>query len=72
MKKRNWQLSLNQKPMSFHYSFTPLNSSKVDDMIKDFKECISKLAKEPVKKIKDSVMLEFYGACSKIPDGNTK
>ena len=41
-------------------------------MIRDFKECIQVLSSKPIEKCKDSGMLELYGACSKIPDGNTK
>jgi len=36
MKEKHWNLSLNQLPLCFHFSFTPLNSLKVDEMIKDF------------------------------------
>ncbi len=50
MKERKWNLSLNQLPLCFHFSFTPLNSQKVDDMIKDFQECVKFLEKEPQKK----------------------
>jgi len=72
MKAKNWNLSLNQLPICFHYSFTPLNCLRVDEMIKDFKECIISFQKNPPKKEKDSGMLELYGACAQIPDGNTK
>ena len=71
MKDKKWNLSLNQKPMCFHFSFTPLNSTRVNDMISDFKECIRFFEKEPPKKEKDTGMLELYGACAQIPDGNT-
>ncbi len=71
MKERKFNLSLNQKPMSFHFSFTPLNCTKVNDMIEAFKECIKNFELNPPKKEKDSGMLELYGACAQIPDGDT-
>jgi len=40
MKKKGWGYSLCQKPISFQFSFTPLSATKVDEMIKDMKECI--------------------------------
>jgi hypothetical protein len=72
MKERKWQLSLNQKPISFHFSITPLNSTRVDDMVKDFQECIKYLDSQKLSNSKDTGMLELYGACAKIPDGHTK
>lgn len=30
------------------------------------------MEKQPQKKEKETGMLELYGACAKIPDGNTK
>ena len=36
MKKRGWDVPLCQRPIAMHYSFTPLNSTKVDKMIADF------------------------------------
>lgn len=40
-------------------------------MVKDFKECIKELSQNPERKEKDTGMLELYGACAQIPDGNT-
>jgi hypothetical protein len=40
MKGKGWGFSLCQKPISFQFSFTPLSATKVDEMIKDMKECI--------------------------------
>jgi len=40
MKKKGWGYSLCQKPIAFQFSFTPLSATKVDEMIKDMKECI--------------------------------
>ncbi len=37
MKKRGWGLSLLQKPLSIHFSFTPLNCTKKDEMLKDLR-----------------------------------
>lgn len=38
MKKREWQLALNQNPLCIHFSFTPLNSQNIDKMIRDIQE----------------------------------
>lgn len=40
MKGRGWGLSLLQNPLAIHYSFTPLNMLKRDEMIQDFKSCV--------------------------------
>jgi hypothetical protein len=45
MKKRGWGLSLLQKPLSIHFSFTPLNCLKKDELLKDLKECCEYLEK---------------------------
>ena len=60
--------------MGLHFSFTPLNSRKVDQMINDFKESAKELAKlkSEGKLPKDSAELQLYGACAKIGDGPTK
>ena len=60
--------------MALHYSFTPLNSKKIDEMIHDFKETIKELAELKAKGDlpKDNPELELYGACAKIGDGPTK
>lgn len=73
MKKRGWDVPLIQKPVALHYSFTPINSIKIDQMVNDFKEVMpiaEKLTKE-MKKV-TTPDGELYGACAKIPDGPTK
>lgn len=71
MHTKGWDLPLLQKPMSIHFSFTPLNATKIEDMIKDFKQCINELnGKAPSDSKSSSVQL--YGACAKIPDGLTQ
>lgn len=73
MKKRGWDVPLIQKPVALHYSFTPINSLKIDQMVNDFKEVMpiaEKLTKE-MKKV-TTPDGELYGACAKIPDGPTK
>jgi hypothetical protein len=45
MKKKGWGLAVLQNPLSIHFSFTPLNCTKRDEMIKDFKECIAHMEK---------------------------
>ena len=45
MKKKKWDLALIQKPMGLHFSFTPLNSRKVDQMINDFRDTMKEIAK---------------------------
>lgn len=45
MKNRGWGLALLQKPLSIHFSFTPLNCLKRDEMLKDLKECVEFLEK---------------------------
>ena len=71
VKDRKFHFSLNQKPMCFHFSFTPLNCTRVNEMVEAFKECIKSFELDPPKKEKDTGMLELYGACAQIPDGNT-
>lgn len=43
MKRREWSISLLQMPLALHFSFTPLNSTKVDQLIKDIKEVVAEL-----------------------------
>ena len=50
IKSRHLEFSLNQKPMSFHFSFTPLNSTRVNEMVEGFKECIKSFELDPPKK----------------------
>jgi hypothetical protein len=38
-------LALLQNPLSIHFSFTPLNCTKREELIKDFKECIAYIEK---------------------------
>ena len=45
MKKKGWSLGVLQNPLAIHFSFTPLNCTKRDEMIKDFKECIVHIEK---------------------------
>ena len=59
-----------QKPLCLHFSFTPLNALNIKEMIKDFKESLDEVRGMPP--IKDSAEIELYGACAKIPDGETK
>lgn len=42
-KKRGWDIPVIQKPMALHYSFTPINSVKIDQMVADVKEIIPEL-----------------------------
>ena len=70
MKKREWQLALNQNPLSIHFSFTPLNSLNIDKMVNDIQEVCASMKNLPDHK--NSETIELYGACAKIPDGPTK
>ena len=45
MKEKKWSLSLIQKPIALHFSFTPLNCKRVDQMIRDFEDTIQELSK---------------------------
>lgn len=55
--------------MALHYSFTPINSLKIDQMVADVKEIIPELQKlKDDEKYHKGSQLELYGACSKIPD----
>lgn len=45
LKRRNWGIALLQKPITMHFSFTPLNSTKVDQLIKDIRESLAELDK---------------------------
>jgi acyl CoA:acetate/3-ketoacid CoA transferase alpha subunit len=45
MKQKKWSLSLIQKPIALHFSFTPLNSKRVDQMIQDFEKTMQELEK---------------------------
>lgn len=49
MKKKGWSLGVLQNPLAIHFSFTPLNCTKRDEMIKDFKECIAHIEKNEGK-----------------------
>ena len=73
MKKKGWDIPLIQKPLALHYSFTPINSLKVDQMVSDFKEIFpiaEKLTKQQKKATNADA--ELYGACAKIPDGSAR
>lgn len=73
MKKRGWGLALLQRPISIHFSLTPLNCLKRDEMIKDFKECIDFLSKSNnADDGKETSEIQLYGACASIPDVGTK
>ncbi len=71
MKKRGWGLALVQRPLAIHFSFTPLNCPKKDEMVSDLKDCLKELAKNP-EACKESSEIQLYGACSTIPDDDTK
>lgn len=72
MHAKGWDLPLLQKPMSIHFSFTPLNATRVDEMIRDFKLCIKDLkGKAPNNDFKSDTA-QLYGACAQIPDGLTQ
>jgi hypothetical protein len=49
MNERGWSISINQMPLCFHFSFTPLNSYNVDKMIDDFKDCMKLLSENGSK-----------------------
>lgn len=74
MKKKGWGLAILQNPLAIHFSFTPLNCTKRDELIKDFKECISYLEKNQASLAleKDSGEIQLYGMCAKVPDSGTK
>ena len=75
MKLREWDIPLIQNPIALHYSFTPLNSLKIEQMIAD----ITAVTKE-IKQMYDSGKVsikkepeyELYGACAKIPSTQVK
>ena len=71
MLTKGWDLPLLQKPLSIHFSFTPLNATRIEEMVKDFKQCMSEL-KGRVSSGQESSSVQLYGACAKIPDGFTK
>ena len=70
MKKKGWGLSLMQKPLSLHFSFTPLNCLKKDEMLKDFKECCDFLEKDTSVE-KESSEVQLYGACASLPQSGS-
>lgn len=72
MKTRGWGLALLQKPLSIHFSFTPINCLKKDEMVKDFKDCVAYLSKNVANIDKDESQIQLYGACASIPDVGTK
>ena len=41
IKKKGWEIPIIQKPMALHYSFTPLNSLKVNEMVADIRLAMS-------------------------------
>lgn len=59
--------------MALHYSFTPINAVKIDQMVADVRDIMPQLKsmKDDQKYHKGSE-LELYGACSKIPDTAAK
>lgn len=59
--------------MALHYSFTPINAVKIDQMIADVRGIIPQMKSmiDDPKYHKGSE-LELYGACSKIPDNSAK
>lgn len=59
--------------MALHFSFTPINSVKVDQIVADIKAILPGLenTKGKSKNHKGSE-LELYGICSKIPDTSSK
>jgi hypothetical protein len=38
MKAKGFDFPIIQKPMALHYSFTPINCVKIDQIVADFKE----------------------------------
>lgn len=37
MKAKGWDIPIIQLPLALHYSFTPINSLKIDQMVEDLK-----------------------------------
>jgi glutamate/tyrosine decarboxylase-like PLP-dependent enzyme len=72
MKTKGWGFALLQNPLSIHFSFTPLNCLKRDEMIKDLKECVEYLTKNSTNNEQESSEVQLYGACASIPDVGTK
>lgn len=71
IKQKEWGISLLQKPIILHFSFTPLNSTRVDAMIKDIRDMMKTL--EVTKPdVKESGEVQLYCACAKIPDNSAK
>ena len=67
MKQKGWGFSLSQNPTAFQFSLTPLSATKVDDMIKDMKECIDYFSKNDYPK-KECSEIQMYGACGTVKD----
>jgi hypothetical protein len=70
-KKKEWGLSVLQKPILLHFSFTPLNSTKVDQLIKDIREIVEEL-KKSTEVLKECMEVQLYGAWAKLPDTTVK
>jgi hypothetical protein len=37
IKAKGWDVPILQRPMALHYSFTPLNATKIDQFVTDFR-----------------------------------
>lgn len=43
IKAKGWDFPIIQKPMALHFSFTPINCVKVDQIVADFKSILPDL-----------------------------
>lgn len=66
MTKRGWHLSALQHPPALHMCFTAAHVDVADDLIKDLRECVGQLKRDPTAA--PDGMAPFYGLAAKLPD----
>lgn len=66
LRQRGWSLSALQGPPALHMCFTAQHVASVDTLIKDLRECVGVLKRDP--SAAPDGMAPFYGLAAKLPD----
>ena len=70
MKAREWNLTIMQKPASFHFCLTKLHTNEVcQKFCKDLKECITELKEEDMSERKLTGSVALYGSSQGVKEG---
>ncbi len=70
MKARQWNLTIMQKPASFHFCLTKLHTTKIcQKFCKDLKECIQKLKNEDASERILTGSVALYGSSQGVKEG---